>query len=163
MNADRRSNLSIGPVVAIVVIFIITIFVTVVLPGVMRPSEVYLQLGSGLFRTKVAINNVDRAKGLSGVTELDSNQGLLIAFPGESKWGIWMKDMKMPIDIVWLDKDKKVIYIVKGASPESSTSKIFSPRTPAKYVVELPAGTVEASSIKLNNYAIFQIDESSVN
>ncbi len=163
MNGARRSDLSVGPIVAIVVIFIITLFVTVVLPGVMRPSDVDLQLGSGLFHAKIATNNDDRAKGLSGVTELESNQGLLMAFPSESKWGIWMKDMKVPIDIVWLDKDKKVIYIVKGASPESSTSKIFSPRTPAKYVVELPAGTVEASSIKLNNYAIFQIDESSVN
>ncbi len=162
MNEVRRSDLSIGPVVAIVVIFIITIFVTVVLPNVMRPSDVDLQLGSGLFHTKVAINNADRAKGLSGVTKLDSNQGLLMAFPSESKWGIWMKDMRVPIDIIWLDKNKKVIYIVKRALPESSTSIIFSPKSPAKYVVELPAGTVEASSIKVNNYAIFQIDESGV-
>jgi hypothetical protein len=49
-----------------------------------------------------------------------------------------MKGMNFPIDIVWLNKDKKVIYIVKNAPFDDQTT-IYKPRTPALYVIELPA------------------------
>jgi len=49
-----------------------------------------------------------------------------------------MKDMKVPIDIVWLDSNKRVVHIVKESSPDDSTSITFTPLSQAKYVIELP-------------------------
>jgi len=119
-------------------------------------------LGDGLFRTELALTDADRTNGLSNDTNLEADQALLMAFPTEGKWGIWMKDMNFPIDIVWLNADKKVIYIVKNASPEDSTTKTYVPTTVAKYVVELPAGTTEAKSISINNIALFQINSENI-
>jgi uncharacterized membrane protein (UPF0127 family) len=76
-------------------------------------------------------------------------------FDSDDQWGIWMKDMKIPLDIVWLDKDKKVTYIVENASPELSTTKTFIPETPTRYVVELPAGTVNKAGINKGAVATF--------
>jgi hypothetical protein len=139
-----------------------SVFLLVILPNMLKP-QTNLWLGDGVFRTKLALNDSDRAKGLSGVNELAPDQALLMAFPSEGKWGIWMKDMSIPIDIIWLNKDKKVIYIVKNVSPNNSTSEVYKPKILAKYVAELPAGTVDNKAIRTTSTAIFQLDMNEVN
>jgi len=76
-------------------------------------------------------------------------------FKEDGQWGIWMKDMKIPLDIVWLNKDKKIVYIVKNASPSLGTDTRFVPKEMARYVLELPAGTVERSALKIGTIAEF--------
>jgi len=125
-------------------------------------STTTLRLGDGLFRARIASNDNTRANGLSGVTEMDADQALLMAYPDEDKWGIWMKDMKISIDIVWLNSDKKVVHIVKHASPEDSTLKTYVPKVPALYVVELPAGTVDKKMITTDSTAVFQINNADI-
>lgn len=69
-------------------------------------------------------------------------------FKTDDTWGIWMKDMRIPIDIVWLDKDKKVVYIIQNAQPETPVKTVYRPPQPARYVLELPAGSVKQVAIK---------------
>jgi len=120
-----------------------------------RP-ESKLFVGDGVFRTDIALSNAAREKGLSGRSGLDADQALLMVFPSEDQWGIWMKGMNFPIDIVWLNKDKKVIYIVKNAPFDDQTT-IYKPRTPALYVIELPAGATGDKAITIGKVAIFQV------
>jgi len=82
-----------------------------------------------------------------------------MAFPEDGKWGIWMKDMYVPLDIVWLDSKKKVVHIVTDASPELSTTKTFVPKDPSRYVLELPAGSVQKAGIKRGMLADFSDQE----
>lgn len=155
MIANKDS--SVGLIIAGVILGVVALVVFIILPDMLKPT-VDLRLGDGIFRARIAANDSDRARGLSGVKELDPDQALLIVFPSESRWGIWMKDMNIPIDIVWLDKNKKVIHIVENALPEYSTDKTFKPEASAQYVVELPAGTVESMAIKAGITAVFQIN-----
>jgi uncharacterized membrane protein (UPF0127 family) len=122
----------------------------------MLKPETKLWLGDGVFKTDVALTYEARTKGLSGRSALNSDQALMMAFPSEDKWGIWMKDMNFPIDIVWLNKDKKVIYIVKNAATDDPT--VYKPEKLAQYVVELPAGTVTEKNISPKSTAIFELD-----
>ena len=87
-----------------------------------------------------------------------AKDGLLMLFADDGQWGIWMKDMKIPLDIVWLDANKKVIYIVTDASPSLGTSKIFQPDNPARYVLEVPAGSVKSGAIKTGDAASFTLE-----
>lgn len=114
-----------------------------------------LRIGDGVFRTRVAKTEEERAKGLSGSSSLGNGNAMLLVFDHEQEWGIWMKDMKYPIDIVWLNKDKKVVHIVKNAPPESYPFESFVNKKPAKYVLELPAGTVDEKAIVIDMQAIF--------
>lgn len=116
---------------------------------------VELRIGSGIYHVQVADTEAERQQGLSGVDELKPDGGLLMKFDGDGIWGIWMKDMKIPIDIVWMDKDKKVVYVVKNASPELSTNTTFTPKSSARYVLELPAGSVDKAGIKAGVVADF--------
>ena len=154
-----RRDLGVGLIVAGIVLVVAIAFFYVVLPN-LPESTTSLRLGDGVFKAQIAANDTDRIKGLSGVTELASDKALLLAFPNTDTWKIWMKDMKIPIDIVWLNQDKKVIYIVKKASPDDPTE--FEPKTPALYVVELPAGTVDSKAITTDSTAVFQINSEDV-
>ena len=73
-----------------------------------------------------------------------------------------MKDVKVPLDIVWLNSDKKVVFIVKNASPEGGANTIFTPKATARYVIELPAGTVASKAITVGLAAVFDINLESI-
>jgi uncharacterized membrane protein (UPF0127 family) len=106
-----------------------------------------IRLGSAVFNVRLATTSAQRDKGLSGVRILNSSDGLLMVFSSDDKWAIWMKDMYVPIDIVWTD-----------ASPELSTTKTFVPKADARYVLEVPAGTVKRSSISIGTVATFIVE-----
>ncbi len=115
-------------------------------------------LGSGTYHLWIADTSASRKQGLSGVKNLKPNAGLLMVYPDSDYHGIWMKDMEVALDILWLDEHKKIVYIVKNVSPEYSTSKSFKPNTPALYVIELPAGSVQKAGIKTGQVAGFTLE-----
>lgn len=119
-----------------------------------------LHLGDGVFAARIAKTQAERDKGLSGTGSLGEDQALLLIYDKDGKWPISTKEMKYSIDIVWLDKDKKVVYIVKNATPESYPYEVFTPKDDARYVVEVVAGTVGKKAININGDAAF--DESNI-
>ena len=114
-----------------------------------------VRISDGVFAAKVVRTPSEREKGLSGTNDLRQDQAMLFVYDKDNEWPIWMKDMNYPIDIVWLDKDKKVVYIVKNAPPESYPYETFIPKQEARYVLELPAGTVGKKSIIIGTEAAF--------
>lgn len=148
---------------AAVVVFLVALIalavVYVIMPN-LPSAATRLKLGDGIFHARLALNDEARQKGLSETSSLGADQALLMAFPESDKWSIWMKDMKYAIDIVWLNENKEVVYIVKNADPEGSDKVSFTPRDKSKYVIELPAGTVSGKSIQTGAKAEFQFDES---
>lgn len=114
-----------------------------------------VRIGDAVFAAKVAKTPEEREKGLSGTSNLRQDQAMLLVYEDDGKWPIWMKDMNYPIDIVWLDKDKKIVYIVKNAPPESYPYESFTPKQEARYVLELPAGIAGKKSIIIGASASF--------
>lgn len=115
-----------------------------------------LAIGQTNLKTQVVIDEAERTRGLSGSQPLGDDQAMLFVFPAEDTWGIWMKEMNYPIDIVWLDKDKTVQHIVENAQPSSYPS-IFRPAQPMRYVLEMKAGTVKHKSITIGARAEFTL------
>lgn len=124
--------------VAIVVAFMVTTF---------RPT-VEVRANAGIYKVWFADTEESRVQGLSGVKKLGPNGGLLMDFQEDGYWGIWMKGMDIPLDILWLDQNKQVVYIVKNVPPEQSTNVVMRPKNKARYVLELNAGSVDKSGIK---------------
>ncbi len=146
------------PLIGGVLIVIFMVFFNFIYPKI-ASSTVYLVIGDGVFQARLATNDAQREKGLSGVDKISQEQALLMVFPDEANWEISVKDIEVPIDIVWLNSGKKVVYAVTNAS-SGSNNTAFTPKLAAKYVIELPAGTVEKKEIKLNRLAAFEIDSS---
>jgi uncharacterized membrane protein (UPF0127 family) len=87
-------------------------------------------------------------QGLSGRDSLAPETGMLFIFDQDGPQGIWMKDMKFAIDILWLDEHKRVIHKEERVAPETYP-KVFTSASPARYVLELPAGEVAKDAILL--------------
>lgn len=119
-----------------------------------------VRIGDGVFKAAVARTDEARTQGLSGSEALREDEALLLIYGDDEKWSIWMKDMNYPIDIVWLDKNKEVVHIVKNAPPDSYPQEQFTSKKVARYVLELPAGTVAAKSITIGSAAAF--DENNI-
>lgn len=82
------------------------------------------------------------SQGLSGRKSLADNQGMLFVFPQEGYHSFWMKGMLFPIDIIWLDKDYKVVYVKENAQPCTFLyCPLYTPNKPAQYVLEAVPGT----------------------
>jgi uncharacterized membrane protein (UPF0127 family) len=92
-------------------------------------------------------------RGLSGTDSLAADQAMLFVFSHDDKWAIWMKDMKYPIDIVWLDSGGQVIHTVKNAQPSGYPKEQFRPGSSSRYVIELASGTIEQTGIKNGDLA----------
>lgn len=91
-----------------------------------------------------------RQQGLSGRAGLAPDHGMLFVFPADGLHAFWMKDMRFSIDIVWLSVDGTIVTIAYHVSP-SSYPHPFSPSTPARYVVELPAGFAHTNDLKIGD------------
>ena len=94
-------------------------------------------------RLEVAETDRDREQGLSGRANLGADTGMIFVFDEPDQYGFWMKDMKFPIDILWLDRDKKIVTILESVSP-NSYPKVFQPTEEAMYVIELEASKSRA-------------------
>lgn len=119
-------------------------------------STTKIHIGDAVVSATVADDQKERTKGLSGVRELGRGDGMLFVFDKSDYWGIWMKDMHIDLDIVWLNSGKKVVHIVKHVAPDTYP-RVFKPEKPARYVLELPAGTVEDRRISIDDEAHFEL------
>lgn len=86
-------------------------------------------------------------KGLSGYKKLEPNEGMFFVFSTPGAYGFWMKDMLFPIDIIWFDKDYRVVDLWEHATPESYP-KVYVPQKEAKYVLEVVSGFSSAHAVK---------------
>jgi uncharacterized protein len=88
---------------------------------------------------EVADTDAERSQGLSGRESLKEGSGLLFIFDMSGTYGFWMRDMRFPIDIVWINENWEVIGVERSVSPDTFP-RTFYPPSPAKYVLELNSG-----------------------
>ena len=112
----------------------------------MHQNNRTITIGGVSVAVDVADTESSREQGLSGRSDLPGGKGMLFVFDSDGLWGIWMKDMRFPIDIVWADVDGKVITVANNVAPETYP-EVFSPSSPARYVLELLAGFAAAQGI----------------
>src|SRR3990167_11255116 len=116
-------------------------------------------LGDLKIEATVVDNADERKKGLSEKEDLAISSGMLFVFEKSDSYAIWMKDMKFPIDIIWIDEGKKIVDIAENAVPEPKKKddelKIYRPKGPAKHVLELNAGLVKLHNLQIGDTVNF--------
>jgi len=98
-----------------------------------------LTVGETKVSLDIANTEGNRIRGLSGREEILYYQGMIFVFPMDGIYSFWMKDMNFSLDIIWLDKDYKIVHLEKNISPETYP-KSFIPEKKSRYVVELHSG-----------------------
>lgn len=92
-----------------------------------------------------------RETGLGNRAGLPQDQAMLFVFEKPDKYEFWMKDMKFPLDMIWLDPNFKVVYIQTNISPDTYPDITFMPDQDALYVLEANAGFAAQNSLKIGD------------
>lgn len=91
---------------------------------------------------ELALKNSTRMMGLMYRKKMDSNQGMLFVFPDEDLRSFWMRNTYLPLDIIFVSANRKVVSISENATPLTDTPR--ASEGPAKYVVEVNAGLAKS-------------------
>jgi uncharacterized membrane protein (UPF0127 family) len=108
----------------------------------------------------IAETNEEIIQGLSGRKSLGVNEGMLFLFESNSMLSFWMKDMLIPIDIIWI-ADNSIVDIHKNIpAPDAETPyanlPLYTPEKPINYVLEVNAGFAEQNNFNVGDTVIIR-------
>ena len=87
-------------------------------------------------------------------TELDQNKGMFFIFNTVGVYPFWMKNTLIPLDMIWLDSNNKIVFIAPNVQPcKTLICPNINPSVGAKYVLEINAGLTQKLNIKTGDVA----------
>jgi uncharacterized membrane protein (UPF0127 family) len=123
------------------------------------PAVVPLTLPSGkVLQAEVMVRDEDRAMGLMFRPSLPLDRGMVFVFETADFHGIWMKNCRFPIDILWLDEDARIVHIEAGVPPcRRDPCPAYQPMRKGLYVVELVSGKAAREQLSVGDQLSFQL------
>jgi uncharacterized membrane protein (UPF0127 family) len=110
-------------------------------------------VGGACFRVELATTLEARARGLMYRDHLAPDTGMLFVFEQEGIYPFWMKNMKIPLDMIWIDRDKRIVSMAKNVQPCHTTDcPDIVPGGDALYVLEINAGLADKIGLKVGDY-----------
>lgn len=95
------------------------------------------------FTALVADTPLKKMIGLMYRSALRSTECMLFTYNMKGRYGIWMRNMRFPIDILWVDERLKIVDMAENLPACASLGcKVYKPSAPALHFVEFPAGTI---------------------
>lgn len=142
-----KTRLITGIVVVILVIVLGVVFVNMItnnfrFPFFPQTPTKSVTIDGHTFLVTVASTEKDKEIGLSNISSLPKDQGMIFPFDHTDYYGFWMKNMKFPIDIIYI-ANKKIVTIfsnVEAPKNAAETLPIYKPSEPADTVLEINAG-----------------------
>ena len=102
-------------------------------------------------RAEQMVNRQDMLNGMMFRDALPEGRGMLFYHGNEGQHAYWMYQVKVPLDLIWISRTKKIVQIVHKAPPcpgPSNQCPSYGGAFPASYVLEVPAGTAAANGLK---------------
>ena len=118
-------------------------------------SDFSLEINNVEIDLEIVATSEEMKKGLSGRIDLAEDQGMLFVFGMSGFHSFWMKGMLFPIDIIWINENKEVVYIKENLQACLENCQLFTPDKKSKYVLEVKAGIVDKIDIKIGDEVIF--------
>lgn len=147
--------------ILILAIFVIGIlFYLVYTESKMNSNTNYVSLKSGAkLKVELAKTNAEHERGLMYRENLDEDSGMLFIFDNEKVVNFWMKNTIIPLDMIFLDSNKKIVHIEFNAIPcNKDPCKIYPSIYPVKYVIEVNSGYSEKNNINVGDKLEFNSD-----
>ena len=111
-----------------------------------------IKVDSVPLEVQIADTEPRRVRGLMFQDQLPYDQGMIFVFDGPGNYSLWMLNMQFSLDMIWFDKDGKVVHIEQDVPPcksalEIATCQSIVPEGEAVYVLEVTSGFVEKNNI----------------
>lgn len=118
-------------------------------------------IGEHTFLVSVARTPEELQQGLSGRNSLATDQGMLFVFEEASTYGFWMKGMKFPLDIIFINNDR-IVSISKNVAPAeegNASPQVYTPPQPVNRVLEINGGLSDEYGFKVGDQVRFELEQ----
>jgi len=106
-----------------------------------------IKIKDQVFKLEVADTLAKKQKGLADRESMPQNYGMIFIFEKKGIYSFWMKEMRFPLDFLWIDGDKIVEITRNVPVPSDEDFLIYQPQVPVNKVIELNAGMAAAISL----------------
>lgn len=139
-----------------IILTIIIAIISVIIIWSLKQKYSIVTINDNKIKVELANNMFKQYKGLSDRNHLCQNCGMLFVFPDKSKKKFVMRDMRFPLDILFIN-DNKIVKINEKLMPEGhQTKNIYSSQEPVNYVLELNGAYVSEHNIKVGDIMKFK-------
>lgn len=102
-------------------------------------------------RAELVTTQSDLMRGLKYRDSLDQDAGMLFAYGKPGFYRYWMHEVKFPIDMMWLDRDHRIVQLIHKVPPcagPAETCPVYGGDFEALFVLELNAGAAMKHNLK---------------
>lgn len=111
-----------------------------------------VELHGQRFSVEFATDDASREHGLMMRTTLAPDHGMLFVFSYQAPQAFWMKNTLIPLDILYFDTDRRLVSTQLNVPPcKADPCPVYPSNAPARYVLELSAGTVNRTGVKVGD------------
>ena len=123
------------------------------LSGCASGTEEWVELAGRRYSVEIADDDAERARGLMFRDSIPEDHGMLFIHEHEKPQAYWMKNTRIPLDILYFDANRRLVSQQRDVPPCALGDRCppYPSGAPARYVLELNAG--EAARLKLENGA----------
>ncbi len=123
-------------------------------------SQPRVYIGPHAFRAEFAVTDREKQRGLSERDSIANDYAMVFLLQVPGRYGFWMKNMKIPLDMIWV-RDKTVVQVMSNVPvPDQNTqaTPIYEPEEDVDTVIEVQAGTVERLGIQVGDAVRYEVD-----
>ena len=115
-----------------------------------------ITLGGHHFSVEIAATPAEQAHGLMDRTSMPADHGMLFVFPQAQPLTFWMKDTLIPLDMLFFDEAHRLVTIRADVPPcKADPCPTYASTAPARYVLELNAGTAAKLDLRKGDMITF--------
>ncbi|MBW3001570.1 DUF192 domain-containing protein [Candidatus Woesearchaeota archaeon] len=111
----------------------------------------FVEIGGVQVNVELPKTPAEMARGLMHRESLGENDGMLFVFEQEGKPGFWMKNTLIPLDMIFIDADNKIVDILSAEPCEEDPCQSYVSKDDAKYVLEVNQGFAQKHNIQIGD------------
>jgi uncharacterized protein len=114
---------------------------------------------SNCINVEIAETDEEKAEGLMNRRTLGENKGMIFLYEVPGRYSFWMKNTLIPLDIIWINQDREVVFIRGNAQPcpkDEGACPSIVPNKDASYVLEVNAGKVDELGVQVGDVLEFK-------
>jgi uncharacterized protein len=117
-----------------------------------QSKTVEIELDGVTLTVELATTAAAQQQGLSDRNSMPQDHGMLFVFNQEAEWSFWMHEMRFPLDIIWFNSNRQVVFIEQNLSPcTPAACPVYAPAVNALYVLEVNAGFVRTYGVQIGD------------
>lgn len=130
--------------------WLLILTLSVILPA--QAQTIQATLAGQPYQLELVADPDSRRQGLMGRTSLAAGEGMLFDFPVSTRPAIWMRNMQISLDLLFVDENAQLVQVFTEVPPcTASPCAIYQADQALRFVIEVAPGTVETLGLEVGD------------